>query len=98
MSLVTEIQAQIAALQAKLAILQSVEEDTFPIGTIALFAANAGNTKWYYRKVAEETWAKVVGTGEKPLREWVYEAKTLPMGYFEVFILQVPVTPFYASE
>ncbi len=100
MSLVTDIQDQIAALQAKLALLQSIAEDTFNLGTIAQFSPASGQ-KVFYLKTAEETWAKISVTGPssggKPLREWIVDFKESPIGYFEVYMMTAAAVPFYAS-
>jgi hypothetical protein len=98
MTLKTDLKAEIAALQARLVILNSVGEDIYSFGTVALFSANSNSSKWYYKKVGEELWKQVNGSVEKSLAEWVLESVESSIGYFEVYILVVPELPFYASE
>jgi hypothetical protein len=62
MSLRSEIQAEIAELQRKLAILNGAPSDTFSFGTVVVFATPPPNAqKWYYFKTAEETWTNAAG-------------------------------------
>ncbi len=96
MTTVPELQAQVAALQLKINVLQSVGEDTFPLNTVALLSS--ATSKWFYRKTAEESWLDLNSGKIKQLREWILEAKESPQGYFEVYILTVPNTPYYASS
>lgn len=97
MSLRTDLISQIADLQAKLAILNGVAEDTFSFGTVMVFAAGLGGaTKWYYHKTQEETWVSDLGE-EKDLASWILVARESNIGYFEVYELRVQPTPFYAS-
>lgn len=98
MSLLTDLQAQLALIQAKINILQASPSDTFPLGRIALFASNSGNTRWYYVKVAEESWKDLNNPGiTKPLNEWILQARESGVGYFEVYEMRPQASPFYAS-
>lgn len=94
MTLLQTLQAQVAALQAQIAILQSSPSDTYNLGTVVVFSS--ANAKWYYWKVAEETWESAQGV-QKPLNEWILDAKLSPVGYFEVYVLTVAPSPIYAS-
>lgn len=89
-----EIENEIKELQKDLVILSRVGEDTYPIGTLALFT---GTRKWYYVKVAEESWRNVGGNREQELRDWIFEAEKSNVGYFEVYILNPDQSPIYAS-
>lgn len=95
MSRISMIQAQIAELNRQLGILNSAPADTFPLGTVVVFNAATGS-KWYYFKVAEETWASKDGE-EKDLASWILEAMDSNIGYFEVYKLLVSPTPIFAS-
>lgn len=90
-----EIINQIAALQNKLAVLNSVPEDLFNFGTVVVFASPGH--KWWRVKTEEETWKDFSTNEEKSLSEWVLEAKQSNIGYFEVYELKVQPAPFYAS-
>ena len=98
MTIKEDIQTNIAKLQAELALLNSVAEDTFSFGTVVVFSS--GSTKWHYVKVAEEAW-KPMGSSsvpERSLAEWVLNAVQANIGYFEVYVLTVAATPFFASS
>jgi hypothetical protein len=96
MSRKTEVQAQIASLQTEYTLLNRVPSDAFSFGTIVVFAS--ATSKWYYLKVAEETWRSMQGTTqEKDLASWVAFAYESAIGYFEVYELKVQPTPFFAS-
>ncbi len=99
MSKLTELILERDALNAQIALFQTFPEDTFDIGTIALFASNSNTVHVYYRKVAEESWKKLSGTDSpKPLSEWIFSLKVLdPENYFEVYIMAPGNTPIYAS-
>lgn len=98
MSQRSEIQAEIASLQVQLGILNRVPTDSFNLGTVVVFAAgNSGSVKWYYNKVAEETWANSATGVEKDLAGWILETMESNIGYFEVYELKVQPTPFFAS-
>lgn len=96
MTLVQTIQAQIVALQAKLAILNLAPTDTYPFGTMVVFSPQVG-PKWFYFKTAEESWRDIHSAIEKPLNEWILAAKESPVGYFEVYVLITQASPIYAS-
>ncbi len=100
MTTVPELQAQIAALQLKINVLQSVGEDTFPLNTIAQFNFATGTRSWY-RKIAEESWVDIQNGGSsKQLREWILKYKEdLGSTYFEVHILVVTDenNPYWAT-
>lgn len=95
MSKRTEIQAQITNLQAQLAVLNSVPEDTFHFGDVAIFASNTA--KWHYIKVDEEAWRPINGGAERPLSEWILNNKDANIGYFEVYIMKPQASPIWAS-
>jgi hypothetical protein len=91
-----ELQAQITLLQAQLAQLNSIPEDTFPFGTIAIISYGPGGVGKYYRvKVEEETWKNLVNSDEKSLSEWIVEAIDSNIGYFEVYVAVAEEVPFY---
>jgi hypothetical protein len=89
-----ELEAEKAAIEAKIAILESVPEDLFHFGTVVLFAATGG-VKWYVVKTGEELWSKLSGGAEQDLASWVLEAVESNIGYFELYELKVEETPFY---
>ncbi len=96
-----DIQDHINELQAQLDILNSAPEDTYSFGTVAVFAAATGD-KWYYVKIAEESWSKLKRSSAsteiaRALSEWILHAVNSNIGYFEVYILTVEETPIYAS-
>lgn len=97
MGIKATLQAEIAERQAKLNIFNTIPEDTYSLGTLALFSG--GGSKWYYVKTAEETWKKVDGSNEvRELAEWIYLNKVLaPDLYFEVYIMTPSALPIYAS-
>lgn len=84
--------------QAQLTVLNRVGSDTFSIGTIMLFSAASG-AKWYYVKIAEETWASLRGgnPGTKALEEYVLDAVNSEIGYFEVYEVSIKPAPFFTS-
>ena len=95
-----EIQTQIANLQAELTVLNRAPSDTYPFGTVVVFASGTGGaTKWYYRKVAEETWESMVSTPvmQSDLASWIAYALESGIGYFEVYVLTVAPSPIFAS-
>ena len=100
MSKLTELQAQIAELQALAALYNTFPPDIYNLGTVALFTANNNATKWYYEKVGEEQWRRLASGGDtefKPLADWIYVAKTTTSTYFEVYIMTPGNAPIYAS-
>lgn len=100
LSIREDLQQEIAALQAKLAIIEGTPEDIYPFGTVAVFAF-AGGGKNHYLKTAEENWVRLKGNNASaaPLSEWIYSYRTstTPV-YFEVYILNIEETPIYASS
>lgn len=92
-----ELQDQRDEIDRKLAILNRVGEDTFPIGTIALFSS--AQEHGYYRKIAEESWRFMESNtgGTRQLREIILEWEDSPVGYFEIYKLLPEATPFYVS-
>lgn len=93
----SELEEEIAALEAQLAILNSVNEDTFNIGTVMVFSMATPVAHWYYAKTAEETWLDVKNGGEQPLANWILDTVEANVGYFEVYEMRAQPTPFYAS-
>lgn len=101
MALRDDLLASQTEITRKLAILNSIGEDTFPFGTVMVFNAATG-AKWYYVKIAEERWQKlgtsaIEGPHQRPLSEWIFYTEESPIGYFEVYELRVQPAPFYAS-
>ena len=102
MGILQDLQAQKADIEAKIAILQGVDEDTFNLHTVAQFSAASGS-KWFYLKIGDEQWLRLTvisssqGANTRQLREWIYEAKTSDVGYFEVYMMSPAANPFYAS-
>lgn len=105
MSEKAQVQTQIAALQAKLVILNRIPEDTFPFGTILRFAGS--NFKWHYMKVEEESWTPLNGgsstsgsysLGPHPIDYWVVSALDSNIGYFEIYVLSPAASPIFASS
>ncbi len=97
MSLRDNLLAQRAEIDRKLAIIDRVGEDTFPIGTIVIFSS--ANEKVHFLKTGEEAWRYMtssVGT-TKQLRDWILDWEDSPVGYFEVYRYTPADTPFYAS-
>lgn len=94
----SELEAEIAALEDQLAILSSVGEDTFNIGTIMVFSMANPVAHWYYAKTAEETWLDVKSGEEQPLANWILDTVYANVGYFEVYELRAQPLPFYASS
>jgi hypothetical protein len=98
MTVRSDILDEIARLQTQLATLNRVPSDTFPIGSIVVFASGiGGKNKWYYVKTAEETWRYFVTNVEKDLASWILEATEASIGYFEVYVLTVNGSPIFAS-
>lgn len=92
------VNAEIAAKQARLAILATLPADTYPFGTVAIFAWNNGRE--HYIKVEEEEWRPMQGASNitKELAYWVYIKKTTdPSVYFEVYIMTAAALPIYSS-
>ncbi len=96
MSQKSEIEAQIAELQAQLAILNGIPEDTFYFNTVVVFASSSG--KWYYVKIGEELWRNLITGVEKDLASWVFDATQSNIGYFEAYALIAQPSPWYASS
>jgi hypothetical protein len=92
-----EIIAEIARLEAQLVILNLVPTDSYPFGTVVVFAADNNRTKWHYLKTGEEAWKKFGFTTEMTLAEWILSAKESEVGYFEVYVLTVAANPIYTS-
>lgn len=90
--------AQIAELESELAVVNRVPEDTFNLGTIALFSPAAG-PKWYYVKTAEETWRSMQANDSAagPLVDWVILALDSNIGYFEIYTLAPAANPIFTS-
>jgi hypothetical protein len=82
-----------------IALFQTFPEDTFNLGTVALFASHGNTVHVYYRKIGEELWKKLSGTDTpKPLSEWIFERKTTDPGInFEVYIMAPGNSPIYAT-
>jgi hypothetical protein len=96
MSQITDLQAEIAALQARLTVLNRVPADTFFFGTVLRF--QHGATMWHYIKVEQETWADMKTGVEKDLPSWVLDAlDALSGAYFEVYEVRPQPTPFFTS-
>ncbi len=97
MALRDDLEAQIASLEARLAILNGAPEDTYNFGTVVVFSS--ANSRWHYVKDNEESWRDMTNGGPtKPLSEWILEARESPVGYFEVYVLSVANTPIYAAS
>jgi hypothetical protein len=93
-----EIQAKITVLQTQLGILNNSPSDTYPIGTMVVFSAAAGQ-RWYRLKIAEELWRNMTNVNEeRSLAEWILAASESNIGYFEVYVLTVAATPIFASS
>ncbi len=95
-----EIQGLIEEYQAELALINSTPEDTFHVGTIALFASSTEH-KWYYLKTGEEYWVRlrVNNTDNAMNAGHLYELilnATKAFIYFEIYILSPGETPIYA--
>jgi hypothetical protein len=93
-----ELNAEITAEQAQLAILASLPEDTYPLGTVAIFAWNSGRK--HFLKEAEEAWRSMSSgsTVQKELAYWIFLERELnPELYFEVYIMTAAALPIYAS-
>lgn len=99
MSTLTDLQAQLADIQAKIALFSTFPEDTYNFGTLVLFASQNNTKHTYYRKNAEESWKPLKGTDPaQPLAEWLYKFKTeQPDEYFEVYVMSPGNLPIYAS-
>lgn len=98
-SLKADLQAQIAVLQSRLAVVNRIPDDTFNFGTVTVFASGAqGKIKWYYAKVAEETWKSLQDGTEKSISQWVSDAVAANIGYFEVYELRAQPLPWFASS
>lgn len=98
MSRIKVLKKQIADLQAELGILTTFPEDTYPLGTVAVFASGVGgHNKTYYKKIEEETWANIATNEEKDLASWILFTRQSDIGYFEVYILTPAASPIYAS-
>lgn len=95
-----ELQQAIDQLNAQLTILNSVPTDSFPVGTVVVFSSNNNTRHWHYRKLVNELWTPMAYNSKKelPLEEWILQAKQTDIGYFEVYVLTVAETPFYASS
>lgn len=98
MTIRDEVVAGIAKLQARLAVIDRINEDTFTFGTVVVFSAATGS-KWYYIKTGEELWLDMQNDirGEQQLIEWILGAIDSEIGYFEVYVLDTRATPFFAS-
>lgn len=93
-----KLQAEIVVLQDKVNILNRAPADTFNFGTVVVFASGqGGRVKWYYVKVAEETWQDMKNNSEKSLADWILNAHESNIGYFEVYELKPQPAPIYAS-
>ena len=93
-----ELNAVVAAQQAQLAILASLPEDTYPFGTVAIFAWSNGRK--HFLKEAEESWRSMSSDSflQKELAYWIFTERTLnPALYFEVYIMTAAALPIYAS-
>jgi hypothetical protein len=99
MTLRSDLLAEQAEVNRKLAILNSAPPDTYPFGTIVVFASGPqGVNKWWYRKVQEETWANMSNGIEQELSSWVLAAsEALDGAYFEIYVLLTQPAPIYAS-
>lgn len=95
-----ELQQAIDQLNAQLTILNSVPTDSFPVGTVVVFSSDNNTRHWYYRKLNNELWTTMLfkSKEEKPLEEWILQTTQSDIGYFEVYVLTVAETPFYASS
>jgi hypothetical protein len=103
MSRKTEIQSEIASLQAKLNILNRVGDDTFNLGTVLVFAAKNNTVHWYIRKTNIDTWISMTTANPTPilskdLFSFISDALESDIGYFEVYELRVQPNPFFTSE
>ena len=92
-----DIQKKINSLQAELAILSRVPDDTFSFGTVALFSASSG-AKWYYVKTDEESWRSFQRSQTETLEYWIDEAINSAVGYFEVYIMTPANKPIFTSS
>lgn len=98
MSALTELQAELAATQARINRLLAFPEDTFFVGTIVQFSPIPPNAKWFILKTGEEQWKRLPGTETKELVEWALEAEDSNIGYFEAYSMVAALTPFFAYE
>jgi hypothetical protein len=95
MTLRDDLLAEKARIERDLVIVDRAGEDTFPLGTITLFAM--GSQKAYFLKVAEESWRSMASsTPTRQLREIILEWENYG-GYFEIYKLLPEATPFYTS-
>jgi hypothetical protein len=92
-----DLLSQKAVIERKLAVIDRAGEDTYPVGTVALFSASV--QKGYYLKSAEETWRDMAGTGPtRQLIQIILEWETTPsVGYFEIYKLLPGASPVYVS-
>lgn len=91
-----DILADIASLNAKLAILNGIDEDTFNFNTVAQISF-ANGQKIFLLKVGEERWQNIKTNIQKELNTWIFESTQGNLGYFEVYIMTAGEVPFYAS-
>jgi hypothetical protein len=98
MTLRDDLNAELAEVQRKLAIVNRVPDDTYSFGTIAVFADTHAQ-KWHYLKTGEESWKNMQNNAAtKPLVDWVFESAQSGVGYFEVYILTVAAVPIFTSS
>lgn len=97
MTLRQNLEAQVIEAQRQLAILDNIDEDIFNFGTVAVFSAPS-HPRWYYVKVAEESWKSFTNGTQKALADWIFEAEESNVGYFEVYMMTAAPDPFYASS
>lgn len=93
-----ELKEQRNKLNQQIALLESLPEDIYPFGTVALFSDE--DKKWFYLKTGEEQWIQLKGNSnvEKSLAEWIFNARQFNTpSYFEVYIMTPEPTPLYAS-
>lgn len=100
MSTLSDLIAQRDALNAQIALFAGFPEDSYNLGTVALFAYQSNTQHIYYRKTGEELWKPIASpaTGGKPLSDWIFGFKTsFPSENFEVYIMAPGNTPIYAT-
>lgn len=98
MSLLQDLQAQLADTQAKIDILLNAPEDTYPFGTIIRFAYNGNAGKFHIMKNGEESWVKLPSaTGGKTIGEWIVDSQTQSIGYFEMYVMTPAESPIYVK-
>lgn len=90
------LQAEIAEANRKLAILDSIPEDTFNFNTVILISGP--NFKGYWVKTGEESWRNLKTNNQKDLASLLFEHVEAHIGYFEVYVLTPGASPIYVND